>query len=173
MAETLALAVGVPAALGAVWLASRRSWMPAFRDVRGIALQTVIVIVVMLVIAGGVAGVLLSRGSDVITDLETQDVAAVNAGNCAVTPLNGINGTSVAPAGVNTEGGCTWTGTATQQITATTCNSLRGSSNGGANSLVFEPAGDAVSVQAVSATNIAIAAIAAGMNVGGYCALSF
>ena len=75
MAETLALAVGVPAALGAVWLASRRSWMPAFRDVRGIALQTVIVIVVMLVIAGGVAGVLLSRGSDVVADLEAQDVS--------------------------------------------------------------------------------------------------
>ena len=74
MAETLALAVGVPAALGAVWLASRRSWMPAFRDVSGIALQTVIVIVVMLVIAGGVAGVLLSRGGDVMEDLEAQDV---------------------------------------------------------------------------------------------------
>lgn len=69
MAETLALAVGVPAALGAVWLASRRSWMPAFRDVRGIALQTVIVIVVMLVIAGGVAGVLLSRADQVQSDL--------------------------------------------------------------------------------------------------------
>ena len=43
---------------------------------QGIALQTVIVIVVMLVIAGGVAGVLLSRGSDVISDLESSDVSA-------------------------------------------------------------------------------------------------
>ena len=43
---------------------------------QGIALQTVIVIVVMLVIAGGVAGVLLSRGSEVIGDLEAADVSA-------------------------------------------------------------------------------------------------
>ncbi len=45
------------------------------RDQQGIALQTVIVIVVMLVIAGGVSGVLLSRGGDVISDLESADVS--------------------------------------------------------------------------------------------------
>ena len=45
-------------------------------DQQGIALQTVIVIVVMLVIAGGVSGVLLSRGGDVISDLESADVNA-------------------------------------------------------------------------------------------------
>ena len=76
MAETLALAVGVPAVLAAACLASRRSWSPAYADNRGIALQTVIVIVVMLVIAGGVAGVLLSRGGEVMSDLEAQDVTA-------------------------------------------------------------------------------------------------
>ena len=43
---------------------------------QGIALQTVIVIVVMLVIAGGVSGALLSRGSDVISDLEAADINA-------------------------------------------------------------------------------------------------
>ncbi len=43
---------------------------------QGIALQTVIVIVVMLVIAGAVSGVLLSRGSDVISDLEGADINA-------------------------------------------------------------------------------------------------
>lgn len=75
MAETLALAVGVPAVLAAAWLASRRSWSPAYADNRGIALQTVIVIVVMLVIAGGVAGVLLSRADQVQSDL-----AGVNTG---------------------------------------------------------------------------------------------
>lgn len=85
MAETLALAIGVPAALGAAWLASRRSWSPAYQDNRGIALQTVIVIVVMLVIAGGVAGVLLSRGAAVQADLEAQDVtrAVDTAQECA------------------------------------------------------------------------------------------
>ena len=40
----------------------------------GIALQTVIVIVVMLAIAGGVAGVLLSRGNEVTEDLEKASV---------------------------------------------------------------------------------------------------
>jgi hypothetical protein len=76
MTETLALAIAVPAALGAAWLASRRSWSPAAADNRGIALQTVIVIVVMLVIAGGVAGVLLTRGNEVIGDLQAQDIAS-------------------------------------------------------------------------------------------------
>ncbi len=42
---------------------------------QGIALQTVIVIVVMLVIAGAVAGVLFSRSQDVIGDLESTSVA--------------------------------------------------------------------------------------------------
>ncbi len=76
MTETLALAVGIPLALGAICLASRRSRPLVTADARGIALQTVIVIVVMLVIAGGVSGVLLSRGGDVISDLESADVNA-------------------------------------------------------------------------------------------------
>ena len=59
MTATLALALGVPATILATWVASRRSWSPAHADNRGIALQTVIVIVIMLVIAGGVAGVLV------------------------------------------------------------------------------------------------------------------
>lgn len=83
MAETIALAIGVPAALGAAWLASRRSWSPAAADNRGIALQTVIVIVVMLVIAGGVAAVLLSRGGEVITDLEAQDISIQEVASAA------------------------------------------------------------------------------------------
>ena len=93
MAETLALAIGVPGALGAAWLASRRSWSPAAADNRGIALQTVIVIVVLLVIAGGVAAVLLTRGSEVIGDLEAQDIGiGITAENCAGQTLNGRNG---------------------------------------------------------------------------------
>ena len=75
MAETLALAVGVPAVLAAAWMSSRRSWSPAHADNRGIALQTVIVIVVMLVIAGGVAGVLLARADDVQSELAAVDTS--------------------------------------------------------------------------------------------------
>lgn len=82
MTESIALAIAVPAALGAAWLASRRSWSPAVADNRGIALQTVIVIVVMLVIAGAVAGVLISRGNEVLDDLEATLV--INGpGSCA------------------------------------------------------------------------------------------
>ena len=44
-------------------------------DVRGIALQTVIVMVVLLAIAGGVAAVLLNRGGEAITDIENQKIA--------------------------------------------------------------------------------------------------
>lgn len=90
MAGTLALALGVPAALGAAWLASRRSWSPAVADIRGIALQTVIIIVVMLVIAGGVSAVLLTRGTDVVSDLESQDIAInVSEDNCTAQVLGG------------------------------------------------------------------------------------
>ena len=56
--------------------ATRRAAQRPRTNQQGIALQTVIVIVVMLVIAGGVSGVLLSRGGDVISDLENTDTNA-------------------------------------------------------------------------------------------------
>ena len=43
-------------------------------DVRGVALQTVIVIVVLLAIAGAVAGVLISRGGEAVAEAERQDI---------------------------------------------------------------------------------------------------
>ena len=45
-------------------------------DERGIALQTVIIMVVLLAIAGTVAAVLFNRASDVTGELESQDVTA-------------------------------------------------------------------------------------------------
>ena len=44
-------------------------------DARGIALQTVIIMVVLLAIAGGVAAVLLSRGGEAVTDIERQQIS--------------------------------------------------------------------------------------------------
>ncbi|WP_419910559.1 hypothetical protein [Candidatus Poriferisodalis sp.] len=93
---SLLIAAGVPAAVGAAWWMSRRSPMAAVADSRGIALQTVIVIVVMLVIAGGVAAVLFTRGSEAIGDLEDQAVGGVNAGNCTLTQLKDDLGKSQA-----------------------------------------------------------------------------
>ena len=45
-------------------------------DERGIALQTIIIMVVLLAIAGSVAAVLFSRASDVTGELESQDVTS-------------------------------------------------------------------------------------------------
>ena len=50
-----------------------RFLLPSWRlrivdDLRGIALQTVIIMVVLLAIAGGVAAVLLSRGGEAVSD---------------------------------------------------------------------------------------------------------
>ena len=52
-------------------------------DERGIALQTVIIMVVLLAIAGGVAAVLLSRGREASSQLEEQSVT---------TPVSGYDG---------------------------------------------------------------------------------
>ena len=125
MTETLVLAAGAPAAIAAIWLASRRSWSPAAADSRGIALQTVIVIVVMLVIAGAVSAVLLSRGSDVVGELEAQDISAsatyTDAASCAT--LFGLLESNVKytdPSGGNPQK-CVATGTTAIKISAAAC----------------------------------------------------
>ncbi|MXV87601.1 MAG: hypothetical protein F4117_05635 [Acidimicrobiales bacterium] len=64
----------------------------ARRDMRGVALQTVIVIVVLLMIAGGVSAVLLSRSSDVVGQLEAQGVGALTKDNCAITSIGSEEG---------------------------------------------------------------------------------
>ena len=48
-------------------------------DQRGIALQTVIIMVVLLAIAGAIAAVLFSRASETTSQLEAQGVSAVVA----------------------------------------------------------------------------------------------
>ena len=78
----IAVAVGVPCLSVLAFLGMRRiQSLPFARslalaragDMRGIALQTVIIMVVLLAIAGGVAAVLLSTGSEVTGELESQD----------------------------------------------------------------------------------------------------
>lgn len=68
------MAVGIPSLFGIVSLGLRKRTEATSADRRGIALQTVIIVVVLLVIAGAVAGVLLTRGQEAVTDLERQDV---------------------------------------------------------------------------------------------------
>lgn len=108
MIETCMLAAGVPAAIAATRLASRRKLSLVPADNRGIALQTVIIIVVLIVIAGAVAGVLLSRSGDVIADLEAQDITAGTIDTEAECE-NHEMGTGNEGVWRNTQTDCTWT----------------------------------------------------------------
>ena len=92
------LAVGVPSLFGIASLGLRRRSECISADIRGIALQTVIIMVVLLVIAGAVAGVLLTRGNEAVSDLERQDVsrAASDFSNRALCVAGGFKWTSVA-----------------------------------------------------------------------------
>ena len=60
MTAVILISVVVPIAAGGLFLAARHRLQPA-ADERGIALQTIIIIVVLLAIAGAVAAVLLTR----------------------------------------------------------------------------------------------------------------
>ena len=74
---TIAIVVSavVPIVAGAALLTVRDRLPRINADVRGIALQTVIIMVVLLAIAGAVAGVLLTRGGEAVEDIERQDIA--------------------------------------------------------------------------------------------------
>ena len=78
-------------------------------DTRGIALQTVIIMVVLLAIAGAVVAVLLSRTGEVTGELENADVTATTIdteGECLRYEMRG-GGKSVT--GVwDASDGCTW-----------------------------------------------------------------
>ena len=65
----------VPVVAGVACLALRGRLPNLAADVRGIALQTVIIMVVLLAIAGGVAAVLLNRGGEAVTDIERQQIS--------------------------------------------------------------------------------------------------
>ena len=70
MTTAIAISIVVPIAFLSV-----RGRLPKLAaDVRGIALQTVIVMVVLLAIAGAVAAVLLTAGGEAAEDLERQDI---------------------------------------------------------------------------------------------------
>lgn len=80
MATVILAAILVPVVAGIALLAGRSRLPKIASDIRGIALQTVIIIVVLLAIAGAVAGVLLTRGSEATRQLENQQIT-VNYGS--------------------------------------------------------------------------------------------
>ena len=74
MLTVIVLSIVVPSVAGTAYLALRGRLPSLVADVRGIALQTVIIMVVLLAIAGGVAAVLLSRGGEAVGDIERQQI---------------------------------------------------------------------------------------------------
>ena len=74
MLTVIVLSIVLPSVAGAAYLALRGRLPNLVADVRGIALQTVIIMVVLLAIAGGVAAVLLRIGGEAVTDIERQQI---------------------------------------------------------------------------------------------------
>ena len=74
MPAVIVLAIVVPGVAGAAYLTLRNRLPRAAADARGIALQTVIIMVVLLAVAGAVAGVLLTRGGEAVSEVERQDI---------------------------------------------------------------------------------------------------
>ena len=74
MLTIILFATIVPILTGVAYVTLRNRFPQRVADIRGIALQTVIVIVVLLAIAGAVAGVLISRGDQAVADLERQNI---------------------------------------------------------------------------------------------------
>lgn len=129
MLTLILLATCIPILAGVAYVAVRDKYPKLLADVRGIALQTVIIIVVLLAIAGAVAGVLLSRTGDATSALESQEIVpglVTDATTCGAYRMGGVAG-SVSG---NT---CTWedstTGAAVSSpvdVTRSKCLLVRG-----------------------------------------------
>lgn len=74
MLTVIALATALPLLAALVYTIRRHRPELTLTDIRGVALQTVIIIVVLLAIAGAVAGVLISRGGEAVAEAERQDI---------------------------------------------------------------------------------------------------
>ena len=75
MITAIVLSIVAPIVAGVALLSARSRLPKLVEDIRGIALQTVIIMVVLLAVAGGVAAVLLSRGGEAVTDIERQEIS--------------------------------------------------------------------------------------------------
>lgn len=132
MLTTILISIGVPVLAGAAYLALRNTRPQFSADVRGIALQTVIIMVVLLAIAGTVAGVLLARSGDVTSELEAQNISAgviINEATCTAHSMSGQAGNWAAATG------CTWTananGPSPTDVTKSRCDLVRGKYSAG------------------------------------------
>lgn len=102
MLLVLSLSVGVPCVVVLCFASLKR--LPSFApDTRGIALQTVIIMVVLLAIAGAVAGVLITRGEEAVGEIERQQLVREPADYgtealCDAAGFNWIAATATDPA---------------------------------------------------------------------------
>lgn len=133
MLTTILISIGVPVLAGAAYLALRNTRPQFVADVRGIALQTVIIMVVLLAIAGTVAGVLLTRSGDVTSQLEQQEVGAgliVNEATCEGHFMAAVAGDWTASSTT-----CKWdaavNGETPTDVTRSRCNLVRGTYTAG------------------------------------------
>lgn len=74
MILAVAISMIVPAVIVLTRLGIRAKLPGSLGDMRGIALQTVIIMVVLLAIAGSVAAVLLTRGGEAVDDLDESSI---------------------------------------------------------------------------------------------------
>ena len=89
MLAVIILSVAVPVVTCIGYWALRNKYPDRVADVRGIALQTVIIIVVLLAIAGAVAGVLISQGDEAAEQIRDQDMSVNAAGRAGLYKTNG------------------------------------------------------------------------------------
>jgi len=126
MTTVILVSLLAPIAAGALLLAARRRLPKLVADARGIALQTVIVIVVMLGIAGAVAAVLLSTGGEVVTELENQDLSTQIAteAECQASRMRASDGMDKPGAKDGTK--CKWDAGASNTFSYAVCNLQNG-----------------------------------------------
>ena len=98
MVTVIVLSGALSALAAVVYFARRHRPSLTVADARGVALQTVIVIVVLLAIAGAVAGVLLARGGEAVAEAERQDItrAATEFSNKKLCEAYGFTWTAAA-----------------------------------------------------------------------------
>ncbi len=125
MTTVILVSLLAPIAAGALLLVARRLLPKLVADARGIALQTVIVIVVMLAIAGAVAGVLLSTGGEVTSELESAQLSGAritNEAQCISHRMGGEVGEFSSGSGT-----CTWQH---DDVSPILCSQVRGQAVG-------------------------------------------
>ena len=74
MLSVILLSIGIPCIVVAAFAGLRRRMPTPVADMRGLALQTVIIMVVLIAIAGAIAAVLVTRGGEAVDEIEDAEL---------------------------------------------------------------------------------------------------